>query len=245
MASPVKLYQQEMHRNMGYFATWLPSSSIELGDIGVLEAGRFCRVGSLKELGISHAAVREGTPEDVSYSASASRRDGATAGASTSLPVGKAELSIQFTSQGGYVFEAIGMRHIEIEDRLALAASLLDAHERGRWQQEWLLVEALYAAGSATIIVSEDTTSEIVLKANAAVPLGSLPLADPKLGLSVASSSGKLVHVVAANNLRPLYSCVRVREPMFGKPTVTPVRGVGDPTIGTLARPGIHDLIDS
>ena len=26
MASPVKLYQQEMHKNMGFFATWLPSS---------------------------------------------------------------------------------------------------------------------------------------------------------------------------------------------------------------------------
>jgi hypothetical protein len=245
MASPVKLYQEEMHRNMGYFATWLPSSSIELGDIGVLDAGRFRRVGSLKELGIRHPAVREGTPENVSYSASASRTDGVTGSASTSVPVAKAELSIQFTSQGGYVFEAIGMRHLEIEDRLALAASLLEAHEQGRWQQEWLLIEALYTAGSATIIVSEDTKSEIVLKASTAVPLGSLPLADPKLGLSVASSSGKLVHVVAANNLRPLYSCVRVREPLFGRPTVSPVRGVSDQRAGTLARPGIHDLIDS
>ena len=41
MASPVKRYQQEMHNNLGFFATWLPSTAIALGDIGVLQSGRF------------------------------------------------------------------------------------------------------------------------------------------------------------------------------------------------------------
>jgi hypothetical protein len=247
MASPVKLYQQEMHKNMGFFATWLPSSTLELGDIGVLDGGRFRRVGSLSELGIRHPEAREGTAENVSYSASAKRSDGITAGAGTAVPLASAELSIQFTSQGGYVFEALAMKQLEIADRLALAASLLQAYEKGQWQKEWLLVDSLYYAGSATILVSEDTTSEIVLKANAAaLPLGSLPLADPRLGLAVASSSGKIVHVVAANNLRPLYSCVKVRDPLlFGKPSVVPVRGRADQNANALGRPGIEDLLDS
>jgi hypothetical protein len=247
MASPVKLYQREMHRNLGFFATWLPSTVIELGDIGVLDGGRFRRVASLKELGISQLDIREGTPENVSYSASAKRSDGISAGAGTVVPVASAELSIQFSSQGGYVFEALAMRQMEIADRLALAAGLLQAYEKGQWQKEWLLVDALYNAESATILVSEDTTSEIVLKASAAVlPVGSLPLADPRLKLAVASSSGKIVHVVATNNLRPLYSCVRVRDPLlFGKPSVVAVRGRTDQTANALGRPGIEDLLDS
>src|SRR5262245_12890608 len=130
MATPVRLYQQEMHRNMGYFATWLPSSNIDLGDIGVLEAGRFRRVGSLKELGIRHEGVREGNPENVSYSASAKRNESVTADAAAPAALAKGELLIQFTSQGGYVFEAMGMRHIEIADRLALAESLLQAYDQ-------------------------------------------------------------------------------------------------------------------
>jgi hypothetical protein len=246
MGSPVKLYQQEMHGKIGFFATWLPSSSIELGDIGVLEAGRFRRVGSLKELGISHPAVRTGQAEDMSYSAFAKRSDGASLGAASVVPVAKAELSIQFSSEGGYIFEAIGIRQIEIEEKFALEASLLQAHEQGRWQKEWVVVDALYAAASATIIVSENSQSEIVLKASAAVPLGSLPLADPKLGLTVASSSGKLVHIIAANNLRPLYSCVRVKDPLlFGRPSMTAVRGRANEGVGALARPGIAELLDS
>ncbi|TKS60855.1 MAG: hypothetical protein EWM73_03055 [Nitrospira sp.] len=246
MASPVKLYHQEMHNNLGYFATWLPASIIELGDIGVLDAGRFRRVGSLKELGIQHSGTREGTAENMSYSASAKRGDGASVGASTIVPVAKAEISIQFTSQGGFVFDAVGMRNIEIADRLAVATDILKAYERGQWQKEWLVVEAMYHAVSATIIVSEDSASEIVLKANANVPLGTLPLADPKLGLSVSSSNGKLVHLVAADNLHPLYSCLKVRDPLFGAPSVAPVRGLGkDESVRKLSRPAIEDLLES
>jgi hypothetical protein len=247
MSSPVKLYQQEMHNNLGFFATWLPSTAIALGDIGVLEGGRFRRVASLKELGIGQPDVREGTAENVSYSASAKRSDNISVGAGTAVPLASGELSITFTNEGGYVFEAIKMRQMEVADRLTLASSLLKVNEEGRWQKEWLLIDALYRAESATILVSEDTSSEIVLKASAgALPSGLLPLADPKLGLGIASASGKIVHIVAANNLYPLYSCVKVRDPLlFGRPRVVPVRGRADQHANALGRPGIDELLNS
>jgi hypothetical protein len=139
------------------------------------------------------------------------------------------------------------MTQMEIADRLTLASNLLNAYENGRWQKEWLLIDALYRAESTTILVSEDTSSEIVLKATAAaLPTGLLPLADPKLGLGIASSSGKILHIVAANNLQPLYSCVKVRDPLlFGKPSVVPVRGSADQHANALGRPGIDDLLQS
>lgn len=247
MASPVKRYQQEMHNNLGFFATWLPSTAMALGDVGVLEGGRFRRMASLKELGIVHTDVREGTSENVSYSASAKRSDNISAGAATAVPLARGELSITFTSEGGYIFEAINMKQMEVADRLSLASSVLEAYEKGRWQKEWLVIDALYCAESATILVSEDTSSEIVLKASAAaLPAGLLPLADPKLGLGIASSSGKIVHIVAANNLYPLYSCVKVRDPLlFGRPSVVPVRGRADRHADALGRPGIDDLLNS
>jgi hypothetical protein len=245
VASPVKLYQREMHKNMGFFATWLPSSAIELGDIGVLDAGRFRRVGSLKELGITGLEVREGAPDNISYSASAERSVGIGAGVSAA-PLVTGEVSIEFSSEGGYVFEAMAMRQLEIADRMVLAATLLQAYQNGVWQADWLVVDSLYTAASATVLVSQDTTSKIVLKASAAaLPLGALLLADPKLGLSVASSSGRIVHIIAADNLRPLYSCVRVRDPLLGRPSVVPVRGGGDQGVNSLGRPGIDDLLNS
>jgi hypothetical protein len=244
MASPVKLYQKQMHNNVGFFATWLPSSSVQLGDLGVLEAGRFRRVGSLGELGVSIGDVREGTPESMSYSAWADRKTSASVGASTALPLAKGELAIQFSQQGGYVFEAAAIRNIEIADRLKITAAILALYESGRWQKEWLLVDAVYRADSATIIVSEDSASGIILNANADAPLGSLPLADPKVALSVSSVTGKVVHVIAQSGLSPLYSCLKVQDPFFGKPSVAPVRGMADPT-DAFGRCGIDDLLDS
>ena len=245
MASPVKLYQQEMHNNIGFFATWLPSSTMELGDFGVLEEGRFRRMGSLKELGVPKQKIREGTSENMTYSASADRKVGASAGAASAIPVAKAELSIRFTRQGGYVFEAESIRNIEIAERFELAERLLQMYKQERWRKEWFLVDSMYVAKSATIIVSEDNSSEIVLQASSNVPLGALPLADPKLGLSVASSSGKIVHVIAQNDLKPLYSCLKVRDPLIGSPSVEPVRGLGQPSGQALARPGINELLES
>jgi hypothetical protein len=245
MASPVELYQREMHKNVGFFATWLPASILELGDLGVLEAGRFRRIGSLKELGITELPVREGTAGTMSYSASAERNTGVSAGASTALPVAKAELSIRFAQKGGYVFEATGIRNFEIADRMALADRILSFYEQGRWQKEWLLVDAVYRAASATVIVSEETSSEIVLKASGNIPLGSLPLTDPNLGLSVSSSHGKIVHVVAQNNLTPLYSGVKVRDPLIGSPSVEPVRGLANKGSEALMRAAIEELLSS
>jgi hypothetical protein len=244
MASPVKLYQQEMHKNVGFFATWLPASTLELGDVGVLEAGRFRRIGSLKELGIPHSEIREGTPENMSYSASAERKIGASAQAATAVPVARAELSIRFTRQGGYVFEAVGARNVEIADRLVLAERILAVYAQDRWQKDWLMVDAIYRAVSATIIVSEDSSSEITFSASGTVPPGSLPLADPKLGLSISSSSGKIVHVIAHNDLTPLYSCFKVRDPFIGSPSVQPVRGVATGQ-AAFSRPGIEELLAS
>jgi len=247
MSSPVKLYQQEMHNNLGFFATWLPSTPIALGDIGVLEGGRFHPVASLKELGIGQPDVREGMAENVSYSASAKRSDNISVGAGTAVPLASGELSITFTSEGGFVFEAIKIRHVGIADRLTLASSLLKVNDKGLWQKEWLLIDGLYRAESATILVSQDTSSEIVLKASAgALSSGLLPLADPRLGLRIASATGKIVHIFAANNLHPLYSCVRVRVPwLIGKAKVEPVRGRADQHANALGRPGIDELLNS
>jgi len=247
MASPLKRYQQEMHNNLGFFATWLPSTAIALGDIGVLQSGRFRRVASLNELGVVLTDVREGMPENVSYSASAKRSDNISVGSRMVAPLASGELSITFAGEGGYIFEAMNMKQIEVANRLSLASSILKIYDEGRWQKEWLVIDSLYRAESATILVSEDVSSEIVLKANAAMlPAGLLPLADPNLGLGIASSSGKIVHILAANNLNPLYSCVRVREPLlFGKPSVVPVRGRATQRADALGRPSIDELLNS
>ncbi len=245
MASAAKLYQQEMHKNVGFFATWLPSSTLEIGDVGIFEGGQFRRQGSLRELGIEPLATREGTPQNMSYSACAERKVAANASAATVAPVAGAELSIRFTQQGGFVFEAEGVRPIEIEDRIHLGHALLNLYRERVWKDEWRLIDSVYSATCATILVSEGSSSDIVLNAHAATVPGAWPLADPKLGLSVSSSSGKIVSVIAAAGLKPLYSCLKIRSNFFRDPSLEPVRGMAPQLGDLLARPGIDALLES
>jgi hypothetical protein len=248
MSTPVKLYQQELHKNIGYFATWLPSDALDLGDVGVFQGGRFHKVASLRELGIPAKPGATGSPQTMNYSSTESTTIGGTAtgdvaGAAT------AEVSVKFGRQGSFVFQAVGVRSVQLADKLETGARIVSAFERGAWKKEWLLVDSVYAADSATIIVSEDESAEIVLKASSALPLGSLPLADPKLGLTVSSTRGKLVYVIAGNGLHPLYSCLRVSKTLFSAPAAVPVRGAAtsptDATAQQLAYASIEELIDS
>src|SRR5262249_42743298 len=209
--------------------------------------GRFHKVASLAELGIPSTAGAAGTPQTMSYSSTESTTIGGSASGEV-VQAAKAEVSVKFGTQGSFVFQAIGVRSVQLAETVPTAAAIIAAFARGNWKKEWLLVDSIYAAESATIIVAEDESAEIVLKASTALPLGSLPLADPKLGLSVSSTRGKLFHVVAGSGLHPLYSCLRLRKLPFADPEVGPVRGAAaapDAAVRQLAYPSIGELLDS
>ena len=249
MSSPVKLYQQELHNNIGYFATWLPGASLELGDVGVFQSGQFHKVASLVELGIPANAGAAGTSQKLDYSSTESTKIDTTA--SADMPaIAKGEVSVKFGKQGSFVFQALGVRSVQLADKVATSARIVEAFTRGTWQKEWLVVDSLYVADSATIIVSQEESSEIVLKASSTLPLTalSLSLADPSLGLSVSAMRGKLVYVIAASGLRPLYSCLRLRKLPFLDPKVVAVRGAAAPNAPAtdhFARASIDELLDS
>jgi hypothetical protein len=245
MASPVKLYQREMHTNLGFFATWLPGDHLELGEAGVLEGGRFRKTTSLDELGIAIEVSAAGPPQKAQYESTSGTKVSVSAGAAAT-PGTRGEISVQFSKAGAFVFHSSGLRHSRVENRLAVADALLKAYKAGRWKKEWYLIEGLHTAESATIIVSEDSTAEIVLAAMTDLPFPAISLADPKVELNVSSTRGKLFHLVGGRRLHPLYSCLRVRDPWSGAPSVEPVRGAraaGTPI--PLERPSIDELLES
>ncbi len=53
-----------------------------------------------------------------------------------------------------------------------------------------------------------------------------------------------MTQVIAGHNLRPLYSCLRVKEGLFGA-SVQAVRGAGGNSGAPLMRPGVAELLNS
>ena len=136
MASPVMRYQREMHRNLGFFATWFPGDHLELGDLGVLENGRFRKESSLFELGIDVKPSDPSAPQTLQFTSAS----GTTVNSSMSAgvaSVGEVEISIEFSSEGAFLFHASGVSQIQIEDRIALGRKIQMAYDRGEWNKDW------------------------------------------------------------------------------------------------------------
>jgi hypothetical protein len=233
-----------MHDNLGFFPTWLPADRLEIGDIGVLERGRFRQLASLAELGISCKVGTGAATQNVQYTSTQGTKITTTGGATTALA--KAEITVEFSREGSFVFHASRLQPQHIENRAAIGEGILKAYKKGKWDKEWFLIEALHAADRATIIVSEDTSAGLVLVASADAPIASISLADPKVSINVASTRGKVVHIIGGKGLHPLYSCLRLKDPLFGMPSVQPVRGSGEPSHeAQFSRPSIDELLDS
>lgn len=246
MPSPVQTYQQEMHDNVGFFATWLPGDRLEIGDLGVLERGRFRKYSSLSELGIVAVVGDEGATQNLQYT-SKSGTSVSVGGAApiANVPGLSAEIKVEFGSQGAFLFHASKVRNQRLEERSKLTRSILSAYEKDQWKKEWYLVESVHHADCATVIVAEEGSAGLVLNAKADLSLGALPLADPSVHLSVTSTHGRMVQVLGERDLRPLYSCLRLKDPWFSEPAVTAVRGQLLDVDSPLIRPSIEELFRS
>lgn len=245
MANPVKTYQSEMHGKLGFFANWLPGDPVAVGDVGLLEAGRFRRMSSLKELGIQCRRKGGSERQDVQYTSTQGTEVHTGGGVGAASPV-TGKVTLEFSRAGAFLFHATGLRMERMDNRSQVAAALLEAHEQGHWDKDWLLIEAVHVADRATIVVSQDKSAGVELVADASGVAAIASLADPRVELRVASTRGTVVHVVGATGLTPLYSCLRVKAPVFGAAAVRPVRGAGDASAeDVFRRPSINALLDS
>jgi hypothetical protein len=159
--------------------------------------------------------------------------------------MGSAQVTIDFSREGAFLFQAVNVRQMRIANRAHVANAILKSYDKGKWRKEWFLVESLHIAECATIMVSLDRSARLVLRASAPIQLGDVPLANLRAKLAVTSSRGTIVHVLGGRDLRPLFSCLRLKEPWYTDPSVVPVRGIADNSIDAFARASINELIDS
>lgn len=243
MGSPVKTYQTEMHENLGLYATWLPTDPMEVGDIGFFEGGRFRLVKKLSDFNIVCDTKAQSGASDLQFSS----RDGVKVNISSNISASAstgAQINIDFSSNGAFLFHAYGVRLHRLENRHEVAESVLKLYANNQWEKEWMIVEAVHVAQRATVLISEDKSASVQIAASARMAMPSLLLADPAIDLKVTSFRGKVFQMLSAKQPHPLYACLRVKNPMLGRPKVMPVRGGRDVT-PLLERPAIAELLDS
>lgn len=140
MATPVKTYQKEMHSNLGFFANWLPGDPMEVGAIGEIVGGRFRQAATLNDLRIDYDLSEESSPHPLKYQSISGTDVVMGGGLSEEGAILEAEVKIEFSKEGAFLFEAIGVRQVQIKNRFDVTSAILKAYEKGKWKPHWYLV---------------------------------------------------------------------------------------------------------
>lgn len=215
-------YLKGMFDKFAYTATWLPNAPLELGDVGVLSDGFFQRVTSLKSLGIDFTVRKGASAVDLSHSSekdvTVSSDNAANAELKAADAKANAKVTVEFGAKGAFVFQAKGCVESAIEDQAKLGREIIARFKSGEnWDASWVVINTVVEAESATIMVSNSTTSKIEIGANANLPPGSAALADANIGLRVTSQTGDVMNILAAKSLTPMFRVSRIKQGLIAK----------------------------
>jgi hypothetical protein len=228
MAAIYEQYTEEIHREFGYSATWLPNTPVSVGDVGYFHRDRFQRATSLREMGVNIEVSPLGEPGDLEYLSAnqvqVSWRTDAAGGPAAPVAEASAVISVVFRRAHAVVFQALGSRVRTIRDQPALAAKLLPLVDSGRWQPDYAVITEVVQTGPSAVLVSSQANARADFRVRAGTLTGPCALAQAGANLGVMSTSGLSVKILAPKGLTPLFRACAFRS-RFRKPPRLTYRG--------------------
>lgn len=214
MAEVGKLYAKGLHRRFSYLAAWLPSTNLKLGDVGRLHGEIFTIEATLEDLGLPFQVRKGKNSLKFNYTSqsgiSVNAKAAGQIAAGTTLPQAQAGVSIKFSKEGAFLFQATECMEDVIENKAKLGTAIIGLLINKKWNPDWVVVDTLVRAGSATIVVSNSRSAALDLTAKADVKMADLANLDA--GLNVSHQSGDVIQFIAEKGLSPLYKVSRVKQ---------------------------------
>jgi hypothetical protein len=233
MPTPAELYVRGIRKKTKiYFAAWLPNAVLKLGDVGPLEGGFlkkdfFKRWTSLGNLGISFRVRQDKSPTPLEFISHegisiTTKIAGEANNAIPALPTAKAGISLSFSSEGGYVFQAAESYEPTIDDMESVKKQVANAYKEGQWEKNWAIITKIVNVPYATYIISESSNSELVLEADADFKQGIADLGNASINLTWRKETGSFVKMAGAKNISPFFQLARLKGGWpFGDPILT------------------------
>ena len=214
MASPEKSYTKQMAKKFGYYATWLPTVPLKLGDYGIMRKKYvFVRVGNVHDLGIKFNKRIDTTANSIDYQTSGAVSMSVTVEADMKLPNAPISTKIGFTfkKENSVVFKANGVKSHSIEDQGKLGKEIVNLLDNQKWNKKHRVITELVPADSATIIIASSKSSELDLTASGDIS-ASIDIANPKLGLRTVKTREMSCTDIAKKGLVPLFRLSGIKK---------------------------------
>jgi hypothetical protein len=229
MSSPVRRYTDEINGQFSYWATWFPTSQVQLGDLGPIQSRVFSPQTSLKDLGVSFETTR-GTEVLNLQHATQNRvqitfQSAAASQTIPQIPQGKAGVEVVFATTSGIVFVLKDGRERRIRNLDAMGRKLLKLIQRGDVAREYAVVTHVVDVAAVTVLISGSSDAKFIASADIDLKAGLLDLANPSVSFSRVSSKNMETELVADQGATPLFKLAGFKKGglFWGSPKVAPL----------------------
>jgi hypothetical protein len=201
-------YCENIHKNIEpYYATWLPTVPVHLGDYGKMDGKIFIRQGNIKtDFGVDFTVEADTDSGDFEYKSSGTNAVNVNAGAED---VVKALLKISFTNAGEIFFVAANCL-ADLMNNIPSVLEQLSPKFKTKKMKGYMVVTQVVKAGTSSIAVSSDKGGELDIEASTPA-LPAIDLKNPQAQVSVKSEQNISFKVVAKGGLSPLFDLEEVK----------------------------------
>jgi hypothetical protein len=209
-------YTSEIHDELGYWATWLPSKQLHLGDCGRIRDREFTVEATLADFGIDFesvsdtnvASIQHATHGGVDWHVEAKGDNKSI----PQIPQGSAGFIVDLSKGKALVLVVSGAVEERIADVPSIQKKLDELAASGDFDRELAVITHLVKADRATVLIASDSSGQIALSAEVDLTAGLLDLANANAGLSRVASSGLETEIVAEQGLTPLFKLMGFRR---------------------------------
>jgi hypothetical protein len=219
----VNQYTNEIFKQFGYLATWLPSIPLKIGDIGIIKGNVFTRVSNLEDKGILFDVINDDTKSDLEYSSKGAvsittKLSGTIAPTNSGLTELDAGIIVEFSKENAILFKANGTLTIIIKDQIRLGENILQLFKDGEWNKDWAVITELVNAETASILISSSKDGKVELKVKANIEAKALDIANSELNFDLSFSKDVSTKIIAQERLTPLFRTSKVKSRLFASP---------------------------
>ncbi len=207
--------------SLGRSGTWFPGDLLRLGELGTLRNGCFRREKDLSDVGISFGE-EEASYDDVFVRASANRFSAAGAGGAEATGMGQMRLDYSFDREGSFVLSAHRLRHIRIKELSHVCDRVLSAHQSGRWDPQWILIDQVWTADHLVVVISGSSAARGSFSATASAVPTLEDVSDPALDVKFVVESGDLTQFRGSNKT-PFFTGRRLKRRWILSDKVEPI----------------------
>lgn len=230
-------YAKEIHDQFGYLATWLPTASISVGDVGTVEGGIFTKKGALNDFEIDFKEQISDKEASFEYSSAGAVDIKFSVAADAPIPgtvpaKADGDITVSFKHASAILFQTSQHKTAVISNIGQVTDKIVSLFAAGKWPKNQVVITDVVYSAATTVLISSGSDAHITLRVKGDLGAEKLKLANAKANFDVQSSSSIGTSIISKAGLTPLFIARGIKTPLlpWNAPSLDPRDGTANAT---------------